>query len=157
MGYCRLPARQDHWVQRQPNSFLPAHWMDGQFSCDKFEYVWRNISLDSLLIDKEVDNTVDVDNDGQFKPEEVTEEFIVKTVKEDEDNNNDDAVNDDVDDNVDENKKDEEQNVYHDDKEPTAEEKNDNEMGDNNNDEEVDDETINEQDDDDKVDQEKWY
>ena len=39
MGYCRLPARQDYWVQRQLHSCLPAHWMDGQFSHDKFDYV----------------------------------------------------------------------------------------------------------------------
>ena len=32
MGYCRLPARQDYWVQRQPNSYLPACWRNGHFS-----------------------------------------------------------------------------------------------------------------------------
>ena len=54
------------------------------------------------MIDKEVDNAVDVDNDGQFEPETEAEEFVVETVQEDEDNNNDD------DDDDDESKKDEE-------------------------------------------------
>ena len=66
MGYCRLPARRDYWVQHKPHSFLPAHWMDGKFSCDKFDYVWRNISLDSLLTGEGINNSVEVDNDGQF-------------------------------------------------------------------------------------------
>ena len=151
MGYCRLPARRDYWVQRHPNSCLPAHWTDGQISCIKFEYVWRNISLDSLLTDEEIDNSVEVDNDSQFEPETEAEEFIVETVEEDEDNNNDD------DDDDDESKKDEEQNDYFDDKELALEEEDDNddEMDNNNNDDSVDDETINEDDDDDKVELEK--
>ena len=58
--------------------------MDGQFSCNRFDYVWRNISLDLLLVDKDFDNTVGVDDDvGHFEPEQVAEEFIVKTVEED--------------------------------------------------------------------------
>ena len=81
LGYYRLPARQDYWVQRKPNSCLPAHWIDRQFPCDKFEYTRCNISLNLLLIDKEVDKTVDVDNDGQFKPETEAEEFVVKKYK----------------------------------------------------------------------------
>ena len=159
MGYCRLPVRQDYRVQRKPNSCLPAHWVDGQFSCcDKFDYVWRNISLDLLLIDKEFDNTVGVNGDGQFKPEEVTEEFIVKTVQEDEDNNDDGADHDDNDDDDNESKIDDKQNNYCDDKEPAPEEEDDNEMSkDNDDDDSVDDETINEQDDDDKVKQEKRH
>ena len=64
--------------------------MEGLFFCYKFEYVWRNILLDSLLTDKEIDNTIDVDNDDQFEPETEVEEFVVKTVQEEEDNNNDD-------------------------------------------------------------------
>ena len=94
MGYCQLLARNDYWVQHQPNSCLPAHWKDGQFSCDKFDYAWHSISLDLLLIDKEMDNSFDVDNDGQFKPETEAEEFVVKTVQEDEENNNDDGDGD---------------------------------------------------------------
>ena len=47
-----------------------------------------------LLIDKEMDNSFDVDNDGQFKPETEAEEFVVKTVQEDEENNNDDGDGD---------------------------------------------------------------
>ena len=86
--------------------------MDGQFSCTKFDYVWRNISLDSLLTDKEVDNSIDIDNDGQLESETKAEEFVVETVQENEDNNNND------DDDNDESKKDEEQNDYYDDKEP---------------------------------------
>ena len=149
MGYCRLPARQDYWVQRQPNSCLPAHWMDGQFSCSKFAYVWRNISLDSLLTDEEIDNSVEVDNDGQFKPETEPGEFVVKTAEEDEDNDDDDDG--------DKSKKDEEKNDYYDNRDPAPEEEDDNELGNDNDDDSVDDETINEEDDDDKVKQEKWY
>ena len=50
---------------------LPPSSLDGRsaFVCDKFEYVWRNILLNSLLTDEEIDNSVEVDNDGQFKPE----------------------------------------------------------------------------------------
>ena len=90
MEYCRLPARQDYWVQRQPISYIPAHWMNGQFSHYKFEYVWCNILFDSLLIHKEVDNAVDVDNNGQFKPKTEAEEFLVETVQEGGDDNDDD-------------------------------------------------------------------
>ena len=54
MGYYRLPAKRDYWKQRQQNSCLPSHWMDGVFSRDKFEYVWRNISMDSLLLYEEM-------------------------------------------------------------------------------------------------------
>ena len=106
-----------------------------------------------MLTDKEVDNSVDVDNDGQFEPETKSEEFVVKTVEEDEDNNNDD------DDNDDEREKDEEQNNYFDGKELAREEEDDtnNEMGNDNDDDSVDDETIDEEDDDDEVKQEKWY
>ena len=104
MGYCRLPARREYWVQCQSNSNLPSHWKDGQFSCYKFGYVWRNISLDLLLTDKEVVNAINVDNNGQFEPETEAEEFVVKIVQED-DNDNDDNDDDDDDD---ESKKDEE-------------------------------------------------
>ena len=48
--------------------------MDGNFSCDKFDYVWRNISFDSSLVDKDFDNTVSVDDDGYFEPEEEVKE-----------------------------------------------------------------------------------
>ena len=82
--------------------------MDGQFFCNKFNYVWRNISLDSSLIDEEFENTVGVDNDGQFEPEEVAEEFVVETVEEDEDNNDDGDDDDDDDDDDDESKNDDE-------------------------------------------------
>ena len=37
--------------------------------------------MDLSLIDKEFDNTVGADNDGQFKPKEVVKEFLVETVK----------------------------------------------------------------------------
>ena len=120
MGYCRLPARQDYWVQRQPNSCLAAHWMGGQFSCDKFEYVWRNISLNLLLIDEEFENAVDVDTNGQFKPETEAEQFTVKIVEEDEDNNDDDADHDN--DGDDKSKKDDKQDDFYDDKGPAPEE-----------------------------------
>ena len=106
-----------------------------------------------MLIDKEVDNTVDVDNNGQIHPETEAEGFVVNTVQED-DNDNDDNSDDD-DDNK--NKKDEDQNDYYDDKEPAPEEEDDNEMGNDNNDDSVNDKTINEQDVDDKVEQENWY
>ena len=56
--------------------------MDVQISHYKFEYIWRNISLDLLLTDKEVDNAVDVDNDGQIHPEIEAEGFVVNTVQE---------------------------------------------------------------------------
>ena len=109
--------------------------MNGQFSCDKFEDVWRDISLDSLSIDKEFDNTIDVDNDSQFEPETEAEEFVVETVEEDEDNNNDDADHDDDndDDNDDDDeKKEKKENDKHsgycDDKEPAPEEQDDAEM-----------------------------
>ena len=59
--------------------------MDGNYSWTKFNYVWHNISLDSLLVDEDFDNTVGVDNDGQFEPEEDVEEVLVETVKEDDD------------------------------------------------------------------------
>ena len=120
MGYCRLPARQDCWVQRQPHSCLPAYCMEGQFSCDKFEYVQRHISLNSPLTVEEIDNSVKVDNDGQFKPEEEVEELLVKTVEEDDDDNDDDDNNDD-DDDYDKSKEDDEQNPYVDDKLPGLE------------------------------------
>ena len=67
MGYCRLPARRDCLVQRKDHSCLPSHWMNGNFSCDKFDYEWNNISLDLSLIDKNFDNTVGVDHDGPFR------------------------------------------------------------------------------------------
>ena len=127
--------------------------MDGQLSCYKFEYVWRNISLDSLLTDEEIDNSVEVNSDGQFETEREPEEFVVETVEEDEDNDN----ADDDDDN--ESKKDEEQNDYYDDKDPAPalEEEDDNEIGNDNDNDSVDDETINEDDNTDEVEQEKWY
>ena len=133
--------------------------MDGYLSCYKFDYVWRNISLDLILTDKDVDNTVDVDNDGWFEPETEAEEVIFKKIDDKEDNNKNDAVNDDdkVDDDDNKIKKDEEQNDYYDDKEPAAEEEIDNEMGNNNNDSEIYDKTINEQNDDEKIKQEKRY
>ena len=42
------------------------------------------------LIDKDFDNTVGVDGDGQFEVNEVVEEFLVETVGKDENLNNDD-------------------------------------------------------------------
>ena len=161
MGYCRLPARQDYWVQRKAHSYLPSHWMDGNYSCDKFDYVWRNISLDQSLVDEDFDNNVGVDNDGQFGPEEEVEEELVKTVEEDDDNDNndddDDDDYDDDDDDDDQSKEDDEQDPYCDDKPSEPEKNGDNEMSNNNNDDPVDDETINEEDDDDEAEQEKWY
>ena len=92
--------------------------MDGNFSYNKFDYVWRNISLNLLLVDKNFDNTVGVENSGHFKPEEEVKEVLVKTVKDDDDDDN----NDDEDDNDDKSKDDDEQNPYFDDKEPGPEE-----------------------------------
>ena len=115
--------------------------------------------MDSSLIDKKIGSTVGVDDDGQFKPEQVAEEFVFKTVKKDEDKNNDDD-DDDNDDDADDNDstKDDEKRHYYDDKEaPVEEEEDKDEMGDDNNDEKIDDKTINEEDDDDKAKQEKWY
>ena len=105
---------------------------------------------------QEVDNSVDVDNNGQFEPEtEEAEECINETVQEDEDNN----VDNDDDNDDDKSKKDKEQNDYYDNKEPAREEEDDDEMGNGNNCDSVDDETItiNEQNDDDEAEQEKWY
>ena len=148
MGYCRLPARRDYWVERQPNSCLPSHWINGQFSRNKFEYVWRNISLDSAVASEEFDQSVEVGNDGEFEPEEEVEEVLVETVEEeDDDDNNDD----------DESKKDDEQNEYFEDKEPAPEKEENDEMSNDNDDDSVDDETINEEDDDFEAKQEKWY
>ena len=79
--------------------------MDGNYSRDKFEYVWRNISLDSSLVDEDFDNTVDVANDGQFEPEEEVEEVLVETVKEDDDDDDDNDNNDDDDDDDDDKSK----------------------------------------------------
>ena len=73
--------------------------MDGQFSCNKSDYIWHNISLDSSLIDKEFDNTVGVDDEGQFKPKKVAEKLVVMTVLEYEYNNNDDNKDDNDDNN----------------------------------------------------------
>ena len=128
--------------------------MDGQFSCHRFDYVWRNISLDSLLTGEETDNSVEVDNDGQFVPETELEVFVVKTVEEEEVNDNNDDDDDD-----DESKKDDKGNDYYDDTEPAPEEEDDDDLGNNNDDDSFDDETIvnEEDDDDDEVEQEKWY
>ena len=52
--------------------------MDELFSRDKFEYVWRNISMDSSLLDDEFDNTVGEGLDGGF---EVEEEQIDKVIR----------------------------------------------------------------------------
>ena len=83
MGCCCLPAKQDYWVQRQHNSCLPYHWIDGLFSRDKFEYVWQNMLMDSSLLDEEFDNTIGEGLDGEFEGvEEVIEVIEVKTVRE---------------------------------------------------------------------------
>ena len=41
--------------------------MDRLYSRDKFEYVWRNILMDSSLLDEEFDNTVGEGLDGEFE------------------------------------------------------------------------------------------
>ena len=72
--------------------------MYGVFSRDMFEYVWRNISMDSSLLDRGFDNTVGEGGDGQFKRgqewvEEVIEAETVEdkdVLEEPEDNNNND-------------------------------------------------------------------
>ena len=113
-----------------------------------------------MLVDEDFVNTISVDDDGHFKPEEEVEEVLVKTVKEEEDDNNDDDNNDDDDDDDDDDdksKKDDKQNPYFDDKEPGPEEEEDNEMRDDKDDESVDDEIINKEDDNNEVEQEKWY
>ena len=95
MGYCCLPAKRDYWKQRQQNSCLSSHWMDVVFSRDKFEYVWRNISMDSSLLYEEFDNTVGEGGDGEFKcgQEQVEEVIKVKTVEEEETRKKTDADN----------------------------------------------------------------
>ena len=89
MGYCRLPARSDYWRRKTPTSCLPSHWMDGIISRDKFEYLWRNISL---LEDNGVGDTDSIDNNVS---DEDDDEFV-----DDNDyavNNNDISDNDDSD------------------------------------------------------------
>jgi hypothetical protein len=67
MGYCKLPARHDYWKKKQQNSCLPSHWMDGTISRDKFEYLWRNISLSNDGDDDEdIDNSISDEADGEF-------------------------------------------------------------------------------------------
>ena len=67
MGYCRLPARRDYWRRQVPNSCVPSHWMDGTISRDKFEYLWRNISLSNDGDDDDdIDINVSDEADGEF-------------------------------------------------------------------------------------------
>ena len=62
-------------------------------------------------IDKEFNNTVGVEDNGQFEVEEVAEEFVVESVEEDDDlNDRDDKEEEDNDD-----EKDDQQNDYFDD------------------------------------------
>ena len=50
--------------------------------------------MDFSLLDKKFDNTVGVNDDGQFEVDEVATDSVVKTVEKDEDlNNNDDEDN----------------------------------------------------------------
>ena len=56
--------------------------MVGLPSRDKFDYVLRKTSMDFSLLDKEFDNTVVEDLDGEFKLDKRAKEMItVKTVK----------------------------------------------------------------------------
>ena len=64
MGHCCLPAKGNYWKQRQRNSCLPSHWIDGVFPRHKFEYVWRNISMDSSLLNEKFNNTIGEGGDG---------------------------------------------------------------------------------------------
>ena len=89
MGYCRLPARSDYWRRKTPTSCLPLHWMDGIISRDKFEYLWRNISLSEDNGDgntDSIDNNVSDEDDGEFVDDN---DYAV--------NNNDSSDNDDSD------------------------------------------------------------
>ena len=64
---------------------LPSHWRDNfSSSRDKVEYVWRNMLMDSSLLDEEFENTVGECLDDEFKVgEEWIEELIeVKIVEE---------------------------------------------------------------------------
>lgn len=58
MGYCWLPVRHDYWRIPRFDSYLPAHWMNDKLTCDKFDFIWRNIHLgrpeDEELVDEEV-------------------------------------------------------------------------------------------------------
>ena len=127
--------------------------MDGVFSRDKFEYVWRNISMDSSLLDEDFDNTVGKGKDGEFKrgQEQVEEVIEAKTVEEEEkeesdnsDNDNNSKVNKDY------NDTDNNEVVT----ETVVEDNNNN---DNDDDDDVDYKTITEEDYNEEEKKEKWY
>ena len=55
-------------------------WMDF-FSRHKFEYVWRNILMDSSLLDEEFYHTVGKGGDGEFEVEGIEVELWKKKTR----------------------------------------------------------------------------
>ena len=45
MGFCQLPSKRDYWSVGK--SIEPTHWISENLSRNRFEFVWRNISLDA--------------------------------------------------------------------------------------------------------------
>ena len=43
MGYCKLPSKRDYW---KVGGIYPTHWMSKMFPRNRFEYIFRNISVD---------------------------------------------------------------------------------------------------------------
>ena len=86
MGYCQLPVRRDYWKLLKYNSYLPTQWMHGKLSCNKFDYIQRNIHLgcceDEKVVDKEVS---EIQDDGEFEPEEEEEQKVETVEKGDDD------------------------------------------------------------------------
>ena len=123
--------------------------MDGVFSRDKFEYVWRNISMDSSLLDEEFDNTVGDGGDGEFEVEGIE----VETVEEEEDDSDDDNSSDDNEEVI------QQTEVNNDDDNEVVAETVEEETDDNNSndDDGVDYKTITEEDDEEEAEREKWY
>ena len=48
-----MPYKRDYWTKS--NVVDPQHWMSGRFSSKRYEYVWRNISLNSQFASSDTD------------------------------------------------------------------------------------------------------
>ena len=48
-----MPYKRDYWTKS--NVVDPEHWMSGRFSSKRYEYVWRNISLNAQFASTDTD------------------------------------------------------------------------------------------------------
>ena len=66
MGIVKLPAKGDYWTT---DLNWPSHPFKGEISRDRFKFIWRNIHLDGIDTEDDIDKTISVNEDGQFVPD----------------------------------------------------------------------------------------